>query len=89
MDFTTFVGQTEEIGPFPESQRGRKAETGHHQLFGGNLYRKPLPSFGPTALDDNSSVFRGHPNEETVGSFSTDVTGLECSFHGYYTSPEE
>jgi hypothetical protein len=84
-----FMGEAEKFGPFPESQRGRKAETGRHQLLGGNLYRQTFPPFGATTFDNKTSVFRGHPDKKAVGSFSADITGLEGSFHGYGASPEE
>ena len=89
MHFTPFMGQEKKLGPFPESQRGRKAETGRHQLLGGNLYRQTLAPFGAATLDDKTPVCRSHPNKKTVGPFSADITGLKGSFHGYVVSPEE
>ncbi len=83
MHLVSIMGKTKEVGPFPESQRGRKAETGRHQLLGGNLNRQTLAPLGATALDDKTTIFRGHPDKKTMGSFSTDITGLKGSFHGY------
>jgi hypothetical protein len=83
------MGKTKKFGPFPDSQRGRKTETGRHRLLGGNLDRQTFTSLGATTLDDKTTVFRGHPNKETMGSFSADIAGLKGSFHGYVASPGE
>ena len=88
MHFISFMGQTKKIGPLPESLCRGKAETGRHQLFGGNLNRQTLPPFSTTTLYHKTSIFRSHTDKKTVSSFPADIAGLKGSFHGNRSSPE-
>ena len=53
------------------------------KLFGCDADGKTLATFRPSPLDHETAVLGGHAYEETVGSFSGDVAGLESSFHLY------
>jgi hypothetical protein len=54
-------------------------------LFNGVGHRKGFSSLGATTLYDRLPVFGLHPLAETMGSFSTNSTGLVSTFHAVAT----
>ena len=50
-------------------------------LFRSNTDGKVFSSLGPSALDNQTAVFTGHPYKKTVGSFTGDIARLIRSFH--------
>ena len=51
------------------------------ELLGCNANGQVLTALGPSALDNETSVFGGHPHQETMGSFTGSIAWLKCSFH--------
>ena len=51
------------------------------KLFGGNADGQVFAAFSPASLDYQTSVFRCHSDEKTVGPFTGSVAWLKCSFH--------
>jgi len=51
-------------------------------LFACNLNGQALTTLRTTALDNQPTIFTGHPYEKTMGTLAGNVAGLKCSFHG-------
>ena len=50
-------------------------------LLRGYSYGQVFTPFCPSPLDNQTTIFRGHPDEKTMGTFTGSVTWLISSFH--------
>lgn len=50
-------------------------------LLGCNANGQVLATLGPSALDDETPVFCGHPHQKAVGPLAGSIARLKCSFH--------
>jgi hypothetical protein len=57
--------------------------TRSHDLFFRSGYGKLAPAAGATTVNHLTPILGQHPLPEAMGSFTTNTTGLVCSFAHY------